>query len=63
MRSAGSHRSGRGTYVRGPYRATIRSVAGTAVRPQSYYSSRTLAVWVDDVTSGGRRWVIIVEAK
>ena len=62
-RQAGSHRGGRGTFVSGPYRATIRSVEGAQVRPQSFYSSRSLAVWVDDVTTGGRRWVIIVEAK
>jgi len=62
-RHAGSHRSGRGTYTSGSYRATIRSVAAANARPQSYYSSKSLAVWVDDVATGGRRWVIIVEAK
>ena len=62
-RSAGSHRSGRGTYTSGAYVARILSVAGAQVRPQSYYNRRSLAVWVDDVISGGRRWVIVVEGK
>lgn len=61
-RSAGSHRQNQ-TYVSGAYRARIRSVPSSNSRPQSFYSSRVVAVWVDDVTSGGRRWVVIVEKK
>lgn len=61
-RSAGSHRQNQ-TYVSGAYRARILSVPSGSNRPQSYYSSRVVAVWVDDVSSGGRRWVVIVENK
>ena len=61
-RSAGSHRQNQ-TYVSGAFRARIQSVPSSNSRPQSFYSSRVVAVWVDDVTSGGRRWVVIVEKK
>lgn len=63
MRSAGANPRLTATYVSGPYRARIQSVASGNSRPQSFYTNRVIAVWVDDVASGGRRWVVVVENK
>lgn len=37
--------------------------SGTRPAPQSFYNSRTLAVWVDDVIRGGKVWVVTVEKR
>jgi len=67
LRSAGSVKS-KGvvsTYRKGGLKASIRSasVASGLPGPQQFFTSRTLAVFVDDVPAGGRVWVIVVEGK
>ncbi|MEP2780810.1 MAG: type-F conjugative transfer system secretin TraK [Pseudoruegeria sp.] len=37
--------------------------SGTRPNPQTFYSSKTAAVWVDDISTGGRFWVVTVEAR
>lgn len=53
------------TYAKGGFRASMRSVSATQglPSPQAFYTQRTLAVFIDDVTDAGRIWVIVVEAK
>jgi len=53
------------TYSKGGLRASMRSVSAAQGRPspQAFYTQRTLAVFIDNVTDAGRVWVIVVEGK
>ncbi|WP_299969411.1 type-F conjugative transfer system secretin TraK [uncultured Roseobacter sp.] len=64
-KSAAGFRSGANvsTYSKGGLRARVMVAGGARPRPQAFYTSKTVAVWVDDQTTSNRTWVVVVEKR
>ena len=41
----------------------VPALSGARPAPQSFFTNRTLAVWVDDVPTSGKYWVVVVEQR